>query len=61
MAATTYKINKTLHLDGKTYYRGTDAKLDIPDELRDKLISNRTIQVQEPEAPAVESADKRAK
>jgi hypothetical protein len=61
MAARTYKFIKTLHLDGKTYFRGTDAELDIPDELRDSLVKSGTIRVIEPEAPAEEAADKKTK
>ncbi len=61
MAATTYKVNKTLHLDGKTYFRSTEAELELPDELRDRLVQNGTIAVPKPAAPAAEAADKKAK
>jgi hypothetical protein len=61
MAATTYKINRTLHLDGEIYFQGTEAELELPDELRDRLVNNRTIQVIEPEAPVDETLDKKSK
>jgi hypothetical protein len=52
MAATTYTIKKTLQLDGKTYYRGTEAELDIPGELETDLSKKGVISRIEPSQKA---------
>jgi hypothetical protein len=36
--ATKFHILKKLQLEGKTYNRGDQPTLDLPDELRDDLI-----------------------
>jgi hypothetical protein len=59
MAATTYRINKKLALEGTDYAAGTEAELDLPDELRDRLIRDNVIRAME--APDEESAGKKAK
>lgn len=58
---TKFHILKKLQLEGKTYNRGDQPSLVLPDELRDSLVNSGTIRAAKPEAQTEETADKKAK
>lgn len=54
-----YKIFKTLDLEGRRFFRSTEADLDLPDSLAKRLVEQGVIQPIDDEAD--QAAEKPAK